>query len=104
MDISDKFSVGFGISSGLGINFNLTKLIGITLEFAPTYASALLKEETFTYERNDTLFTETVIYKKDTAKLPDPEVGDNYEIIYMHGEPFVSFSSIAAKIGIIFRF
>lgn len=103
-DATEKFNVGFGISSGLGAQLNINKVIGVKCEFAPTYATARLYEIILKYDVNDTLFTEKIRFKRDTAELPPDEFGDDYAIYYYHGAPFWSFSSIAAKIGIIFRF
>ena len=103
-DITEKYQLGFVISSGVGALFKISNSIGIKLEFAPTYASARLKEVTFKYELDGAPYTETLVFKKDAAKLPDPKVGDDYEIFYVRGAPYYSFSSIAAKIGIVFRF
>ena len=87
-DITEKYQLGFIISSGVGAIFKISNSIGIKIEFAPTYASARLREVTFKYEQDGAPYTETLVFKKDAAKLPDPKVGDDYEIFYVRGAPY----------------
>lgn len=91
-----KYAPGFGIASGIGLKINLSDAFGFKFEFAPTLASARVKEaeaeldgEKYTY-----------IFKKNEADLPE-DTNDTY---YYHGGPKHSFSSLSAKIGVLIGF
>ena len=92
-DVSEKFALGFGVSSGMGVLLQVTNKLGIKAECSPTYAFARLKE--ITYEQDGQ--KQTIIFKKDEKVLPD----DTATKTYYHGAPMYSFSSIAAKVGLL---
>lgn len=101
-ETTTKFALGLGVSSGLGFLLNLSNSFGIKFECAPTYAFARLKETTMEYDDGSKA---TFIYKKNEEDLPDDDIDDPDDITYYyHGAYMYSFSSIAAKVGLLLSF
>jgi hypothetical protein len=92
-----KFAPGFGISSGIGMLLELSRIFHLRFEFAPTYAFARLVEEKEIDENGDVTIT---IYKKNETDLPE----DAGNTRYRNGADLLSFSSMAAKAGIVLEF
>jgi len=92
-----KFAPGFGISSGIGMLLELSDGLRIRFEFAPTYAFARLTEEKEIDSDGEVKIT---IYKKNETDLPEDSGNTEYE----RGADMYSFSSIAAKLGIVLAF
>lgn len=98
-EITAKFATGFGVSSGLGALLNISDNFGIKVECSPTYAFARLKEVTTKYYNGAKA---TTVYKKDKHDLPADDISNPNDVTYYeHGAHMFSFSSIAAKIGIV---
>lgn len=101
-ELTTKFALGLGVSSGLGFLLKFSNSFGMKFECAPTYAFARLKERAVEDEDGNKI---TVVYKKNEEDLPDDELDDPDDIIlYERGADMYSFSSIAAKVGLLLSF
>jgi len=96
-EISRKYVPGFCISSGIGLLLKVTNVVGLKMECTPFYGLSRIKEETLK-RSNGT--ESTTIYLKDEENLPSPSNNKTYT----HGGPTHSFSSIAAKMGVVLSF
>jgi hypothetical protein len=92
-----KFAPGFGISSGIGMLLGLTDGLKIRFEFAPTYAFARLTERK---RIADDGTVTVIVYKKNKTDIPE----NSGNTSYTRGADMFSFSSIAAKFGIVLGF
>jgi hypothetical protein len=99
-DVTEKYSLGFGFTSGIGATLAFGDAIGFTMEINPTYAFADNTETSYTYGGQ----TETYIYEKNAATLPASVTTGNDRKYYSRGQPRNSFSSIALKFGVSYNF
>ena len=91
-----SFSPGIGFAAGIGAAFMISEKMGFKVEMAPTYAFASCTQIEYTQDGE----TMTVIFKNNTPVLPD----DTATKSYVHGQPRLSFSSVALKAGISLGF
>ncbi|MBD3243449.1 MAG: hypothetical protein GF331_22860 [Chitinivibrionales bacterium] len=103
------FVPGYNIAAGLGARVRFADRVGLRLECAPALAYARVSSlTTLSEEWNGTgydYYTYTVEYRKNEGDLPDePPSTPTSELDYEHGGPRVSFSSIVARIGLVFSF
>lgn len=91
-----KCAPGFGVKSAIGFKVNMSDKVGLKFEIAPTFASARVKEVSYTDEGE----TYKYFFEKDTAELPEGTETTDYE----HGGPKISFSSLDLNIGLVIAF
>lgn len=99
IDLSFKFTAGFGFAAGIGAVYNITDRIGLSFEISPTYTFARLREYS---EESPSGIKYITIFKKNQGKLPKDEINGKEYTTYEHGGPRYSFSSIPIKIGLKF--
>ena len=87
------FAMGFGFTAGVGAALMISDNIGVKLEVNPTYAFANVKQMT---DDNGILGTTTTFYQNDT---PTPTLNGT-NTVYQHGQPRISFSSVALRLGV----
>jgi hypothetical protein len=93
--VTYHYTLGWGVSAGIGAVLMVSEKVGITLEVTPTYAFA--KQTKYVWESKG--ITKTTVFQDDKPKLSD----DQGSTTYAHDAPHDSYSSIAVKAGVCFR-
>jgi len=93
--ITTSYSMGWGVSAGIGAVVMVSQKVGIKLEILPTFAFATRSQYVWEYKGTKC----TYIYKDGWAGLP-PNTTDTR---YCHDAPRDSYSSVAVKAGVCIK-